>query len=369
MTARRVVITGSDGFVGRNLTLRLHEAGHETIGLTRSSVDADWHDAAARADCVVHLAAANRPEDPQDFTRVNVGTTQTLVDALERASSKAPIIYTSSVRAEGDDDYGRSKRAAEDELFEYGQRSGAAIHVFRLPNVFGKWARPNYNSAVATFCHNIARELPISVHDPVAPLRLVYIDDVIDAFIDVIEGRAQAGFLDVAPIYETTVGETADTIRGFRADRSDNLIDEVGTGLVRALYATYVAALPPTEFSYPIVSHRDPRGAFSEILKTRTSGQFSYFTARPGVTRGGHYHHTKTEKFLIVHGEARFGFRHMLTGETYEIFTSGTEPTVVETVPGWTHDVTNIGKTEMISLLWANEIFDRDHPDTIAEKV
>jgi UDP-2-acetamido-2,6-beta-L-arabino-hexul-4-ose reductase len=175
--------------------------------------------------------------------------------------------------------------------------------------------------------------------------------------------------LHVTPIYETTVGNVADTISGFRADRADSLIDEVGTGLTRALYATYVAALPPTEFSYSIVSHRDPRGAFSEMLKTRTSGQFSYFTALPGVTRGGHYHHTKTEKFLIVHGKARFGFRHMVTGETYEILTNGEEPTVVETVPGWTHDVTNIGETVMVSLLWANEIFDRDRPDTIAEKV
>lgn len=369
MTALRVAITGSDGFVGRNLTLRLHEAGHETIGLTRTSEDAAWYEAAKQADCFVHLAAANRPEDPKDFNRVNVGTTKSLIAALEHASSKVPVIYTSSVRAEGNDDYGQSKRAAEKELFDYGKQSGADIHVFRLPNVFGKWARPNYNSAVATFCHNVARGLPIAVHDPAAPLRLVYIDDVVNAFIEVIEGRGPTGYLDVAPVYETTVGETADTIRGFRSDRAENFIDEVGNGLVRALYATYVAALPPIEFSYPLVSHRDPRGAFSEMLKTRTSGQFSYFTALPGVTRGGHYHHTKTEKFLIVHGDARFGFRHMLSGETYEIFTSGEEPTVVETVPGWTHDVTNIGETVMISLLWANEIFDRERPDTIAAKV
>lgn len=369
MTASRIIITGSDGFVGRNLTLRLREQGFEIIGLTRASSEEAWLEAAANGDAAVHLAGANRPEDPEEFDRINAGTATLLVDALASADRAIPIIYASSIRAEGQDKYGRSKRAAEVTLKDYAERSGAAVYIFRLPNVFGKWARPNYNSAVATFCHNIARDLPVTVHDPAAPLRLVYIDDVIDAFVDVLEGRQQPGFLQVDTVYETTVGEVANTIRSFRSDRIDNCIGEVGVGLTRALYATYVAALPPEEFSYPITSHRDPRGTFSEMLKTRASGQFSYFTALPGVTRGGHYHHTKTEKFLVVQGQARFGFRHMLTGETHEIVTSGDEPTIVETVPGWTHDITNIGDGVLVSLLWANEIFDRDRPDTIAERV
>lgn len=369
MTSRRIAITGADGFVGRNLALRLHELGYETIGLTRQSTDDDWTQAAREADAVFHLAGANRPADPADFDRVNAGTATQLVKALDGAARAVPIVYASSTRAAGDDVYGRSKRAGEDALIAYGERSGAAVHVFRLPNVFGKWARPNYNSAVATFCHNVARDLPITVHDPAAPLTLVYIDDVVAAFVGVLENETPGGFASVDPVYSTTVGDVADTIRGFRNDRADNLIDTVGTGLTRALYATYVAALPPEKFGYPIASHRDPRGAFSEMLKTRTSGQFSYFSALPGVTRGGHYHHTKTEKFLIVHGQARFRFRHVLTNEQHEILTSGDEPVVVETVPGWAHDVTNVGDDVLVSLLWANEIFDRDRPDTIAAKV
>lgn len=369
MSVRRVAITGADGFVGRNLALRLRELGHETIALTRQSTREEWFRAVAEADAVFHLAGANRPADPADFDRVNAGTATLLVEALDNAVRAIPVIYSSSTRAAGNDVYGLSKRAGEDALIAWGERTGAPVHIFRLPNVFGKWARPNYNSAVATFCHNVARDLPITVHDPSSPLTLVYIDDVVAAFVAVLEDQASGGPSSVEPVYTTTVGAVANTIRGFRNDRDGNLIDAVGIGLTRALYATYVAALPPEEFGYPITSHRDPRGAFSEMLKTRTSGQFSYFTALPGVTRGGHYHHTKTEKFLIVHGCARFRFRHVLTDERHEIFTSGDEPVVVETVPGWAHDVTNVGDDVMVSLLWANEIFDRERPDTIAEKV
>ena len=369
MTDRRIAITGADGFVGRNFALRLAELGDTTLPLTRASTPEDWFKAIASADAVVHLAGANRPADPADFDTINAGTAALLVEALDEARRSVPVIYASSIRAREEDVYGRSKRAGEDALRDYASRTGNAVHIFRLPNVFGKWARPNYNSAVATFCHNIARDLPITVSDPLAPLTLVYIDDVVAAFIDVLDGKVEPGFAEVEPVYVTTVGEVANTIRGFRSDRAENLIDAVGTGLTRALYATYVAALPPSEFSYQIVSHRDPRGAFSEMLKTRSAGQFSYFNALPGVTRGGHYHHTKTEKFLIVHGKARFRFRHMLTGDTHEIFTNGDVPTIVETVPGWSHDVTNIGDDVMVSLLWANEIFDRERPDTIAAKV
>lgn len=369
MTGRRIAVTGADGFVGRNLALRLAELGDETLPLTRTSTREDWFAAIATADAVVHLAGANRPADPVEFKTVNAGTAALLAEALEAAGRSIPVIYASSTRACGDDVYGRSKRAGEDALRDHAERSGNPVYIFRLPNIFGKWARPNYNSAVATFCHNVARDLPITVNDPAAPLTLVYIDDVITTFLDVLDGKMAPGFVEVAPFYGTTVGAVADTIRGFRSDRADNLIDAVGTGLTRALYATYVAALPPAEFSYPIASHRDPRGAFSEMLKTRSAGQFSYFNALPGVTRGGHYHHTKTEKFLIVHGKARFGFRHVLTGETHEIFTDGETPTIVETVPGWAHDVTNIGDDVMVSLLWANEIFDRARPDTITAKV
>jgi len=369
MSGRRIAVTGADGFVGRNLAVRLGELGDMVLPLTRVSTPDDWHRVVADADAVIHLAGANRPADPAEFMGVNAGTAELLAEAVVATGRAVPVIYASSAKATDDTDYGRSKRAGEDRLLALDRETGSPVYVFRLVNVFGKWARPNYNSAVATFCHNIPRGLPIAIHDPASPLSLVYVDDVVQAFLDVLDGKAAPGFVEAGPVYRTTVGKVADAIRGFRDDRDDNLIASVGTGLARALYATYVSALPPSEFAYPIASHRDPRGSFSEMLKTRTSGQFSFFTAHPGVTRGGHYHHTKTEKFLIVHGEALFRFRHVVTGETHEIRTSGAEPVIVETVPGWAHDVTNVGDGEMISLLWANEVFDRDRPDTIAAKV
>lgn len=369
MTVRRIAITGADGFIGRNLSVRLVELGDEVLPLTRASTRDDWHLAISSADAVVHLAGVNRPADPAEFMAVNAGSADLLTAAVKARNCPVRVIFSSSAKADENSDYGRSKLAGEGQLLRMSKETRSPLHIFRLPNVFGKWARPNYNSAVATFCHNISRGLPIRLDDPAAPLTLVYVDDLVDAFIDVLDGKVEPGFVDVPTIYHTRVGLVADMIHGFRADRENNLIDQVGTGLTRALYATYVAALAPADFAYPISSHCDPRGTFSEMLKTRTSGQFSYFTAHPGVTRGGHYHHTKTEKFLVVHGEALFRFRHIVSEETHEIRTSGATPVIVETVPGWSHDITNIGHDVMISLLWANEIFDRARPDTIVAPV
>lgn len=369
MTQRRIAITGADGFVGKNLAVRLNELGMHILPLVRGSDQQAWFDAIAQADAVVHLAGANRPADPAEFMSVNYGTADLLAQAVAATRRSVPIAYASSSRALEPTEYGRSKLAGEARLNELAAATGGELYTLRLPNVFGKWARPHYNSAVATFCYNIARDLPIQVNDPSAPLSLVYIDDVVATIVSIIEGNHAEGMVSIEPVYHSTVGEVAETISGFRRDRTDNLIDQVGTGLKRALYSTYVAALPIAEFSYPIAAHDDPRGSFSEMLKTRTSGQFSFFTAHPGVTRGGHYHHSKTEKFLIVHGSARFRFRHILSGEEHVIDVSGDHPEIVETVPGWAHDVTNIGETMLISMLWANEIFDRDRPDTIAAKV
>jgi UDP-2-acetamido-2,6-beta-L-arabino-hexul-4-ose reductase len=372
MTAElRIAVTGADGFVGKNLVVRLRELGGAPIeAITRHTGDAALEDAIARADVVFHLAGSNRPERIEEFSEVNHDFTARIADMVARAGTSPLIIYTSSSKAADASPYGDSKRAAEDVLSALGERSAATVILQRLPNLFGKWARPNYNSAVATFCHNAANGLPLSIDDPAAPLQLLYIDDLIDQWIALIAARPTAsGFVAPMSVHDTTVGAVADAIRGFAADRSAAMIDSVGAGLIRALYATYVSALPEGDFAYPLVAHTDPRGSFSEMLKTRTSGQFSYFTAHPGVTRGGHYHHTKTEKFLIVHGEALFRFRHILTDRTHEVRTSADTPTVVETIPGWAHDVTNVGDGIMVSLLWANEIFDRERPDTIAARV
>jgi len=371
MTLMRIVVTGAGGFIGKNLMVRLAELdGFEAIPIEVDTPEATLAEALRDAAAVVHLAGVNRPQDPAEFMTGNRDSIVQVTETLAQAGRAVPIILTSSIRADDDNPYGHSKRAAEEELLAFGERTGNPVHVFRLPNVFGKWCRPNYNSAVATFCHNIARGLPITVNDPGAALSLVYVDDVVAAIVALLSSPPPgSGYREVAPVYETTVGEVAELLHRFRDDRESGLIETVGVGFVRALYATFVAALPVDDFSYPLVAHTDPRGTFTEMLKTRTSGQFSYFTAHPGVTRGGHYHHTKTEKFLILAGEALFRFRHILTGETHEVRTSGAEPVVVETVPGWTHDVTNVGSDTLIAMLWANEIFDRERPDTIAMKV
>lgn len=365
----KVLVTGARGFVGQNLAVRLGELGHEVLAIGREADDAAWALAVRDAEAVIHLAGTNRPLDPTEFETGNVGLTRRLCDLLAEAGNTAPIMYASSIQAASDNPYGRSKAAAEQVLLDHAQATGARVAVFRLPNVFGKWARPDYNSAVATFCHRIARGEPIEIHDPAAPLRLVYVDDVIDAFLPLLGGAFETGHKDMAPVYETTVGEVADLIRSFPASRDTMVTPRVGTGLVRALYSTYLSYLPVDTFHYDVPIHADPRGRFVEMLKTSDSGQFSYFTAGPGITRGDHYHHSKVEKFLVISGKAHFGFRQIQTGETHEIIVDGSEGRIVETIPGWTHNITNVGNGEMVVMLWANEIFDRARPDTIAMKV
>lgn len=364
----KIVVTGADGFIARNLITRLRETGHEDIGcITRATSRADFTHLLQAADFVFHLAGVNRPQDPHEFAEGNAGLTQALCEALrERAT---PVAFASSTQAELGNPYGLSKRQAEDALLEHAQRSRARVYLFRLTNVFGKWARPNYNSAVATFCHNVARGQPITINDPGSALKLLYVDDVSEAFLSLLDGSTPGGFVPAGPVYATTVGEVADTIRGFSASRASLVTDRVGTGLVRALYSTYISYLPPEAFAYQVPRHGDPRGVFVEMLKTPDCGQFSYFTAHPGVTRGEHYHHSKTEKFLVIRGTAEFGFRHIVTGEVHQLVTRGGEGTIVETIPGWTHNITNVGDDELIVMLWANEIFDRARPDTIGMKV
>lgn len=365
----RVMVTGARGFVGSNLAVRFGEQGHEVLAIGREDDDAAWLAAARAAEAVVHLAGENRPADPIAFETGNPGLTRKLVAILQQAGGTAPILYASSTQAAADNPYGRSKAEAEQVLLDYAAVTGAPVAIFRLPNVFGKWARPDYNSAVATFCHRIARGRAIEVHDPAAPLRLAYVDDVIDIFLALLAGTITTGRYEVAPIHESTVGEVADIIRGFPQSRTTLITPRVGGGLVRALYSTYLTYLPIEAFHYDVPIHADPRGRFVEMLKTLDSGQFSYFTAGPGITRGNHYHHSKVEKFLVIAGRAHFGFRHIQTGERHDIVVEAHEARIVETIPGWTHNVTNIGDDAMVVMLWANEIFDRDRPDTVAMEV
>ena len=371
----KVLITGANGFVGKNLQLHLIERKDvEFVCFTRANNLSELPALLQQVDFVFHLAGVNRTLDPSDFATGNANLTQALCQAVltiaETTGKKVPVVYTSSTQASRDNAYGQSKYQAEQALRAIAVSHQVPVHIFRLPNVFGKWSKPNYNSAVATFCHNIARGLPIQVNDPDATLTLVYVDDVIERFIQLMDGAEGAfdaeGFAIVAPQYTTTVGALSRQIHTFRDSRDTLVTERVGTGLVRALYATYVSYLPKESFAYTVAQHVDPRGVFVEMLKTPDCGQFSFFTAHPGVTRGGHYHHTKTEKFLVIKGQALFKFRHMQTGESHQLRASGENAEVVETVPGWTHDITNIGSDELIVMLWANEIFDRQQPDTYA---
>ncbi|MGB7409585.1 MAG: NAD-dependent epimerase/dehydratase family protein [Sphingopyxis granuli] len=367
----RILVTGANGFIGKTLLVRLAEEGDFAVdSFTRADDAATLPAKVAAADAIVHLAGENRPADPAAFMDVNGGLTAALCGAVRAAGRPIPLIFASSIQAERDNPYGESKRAGEEVVARLAESPGQSCIIFRLPNVFGKWCRPNYNSAVATFCHNIARALPIRVDDPAASLTLVYVDDVANSLIAAL--RAPRPGLHrgaVEPVYDTTVGEVADLLHAFRDSRETLATERVGTGLIRALYSTYVSYLPTEDFSYAVPVHGDARGVFVEMLKTPDSGQFSFFTAHPGITRGGHYHHSKTEKFLVIKGRARFGFRHILTDEYHSLETSGEEPRIVETVPGWSHDITNIGEEEMIVMLWANEIFDRARPDTVARSV
>ena len=369
--AVRILITGAHGFIGKNLRIRLRELGHtDVVDIVTTTSSAALTAAVADADFVFHLAGVNRPKDPAEFAAGNTGFTQTLCEALVASGRQVPVAYASSTQAAHGNPYGRSKKDAEDALLECARKTGAPVHLFRLPNVFGKWCRPHYNSGVATFCHNITRGLAVTVNDPNAALQLVYIDDVVAAFIGLLATlAAEGGLKEVAPVFSTTVGEVVQILQGFAASRQSLLTARVGTGLLRALYSTYVSHLPPESFDYGVPRHVDPRGEFVEMLKTPDCGQFSYFTAHPGITRGEHYHHSKTEKFLVIRGTAHFGFRHIDSGALHEVVTRGGEARIVETVPGWTHNITNIGDDEMIVMLWANEVFDRAHPDTIALKV
>ena len=367
----RVLVTGARGFIGKNLIVHLEEDDQfSVLSYSRENSLDGLVGLVDQADAIIHLAGENRPEDVSAFEKVNAGLTQSLCDAVRTTGRQIPMVLASSTQARLDNPYGQSKRSAEEIVESLANETGNPAYIYRLPGVFGKWCKPNYNSVVATFCHNIAQNLPIQINDPAVSIRLVYVDDVVEAFVRAIQQSGKGvSNPSITPEYSITLGELADQIKAFKNCRDSLISEQVGNGLVRALYSTYVSYLKPDQFSYSLPKYGDERGVFVEMLKTKESGQFSFFTAHPGVTRGGHYHHTKTEKFLVIKGNARFGFRHIISGETYELLTSGDEPKVVDTVPGWTHDITNVGEEEMVVMLWANEIFDRDKPDTIAAKV
>lgn len=367
----KILVTGPNGFIAKNLIAHLKEREDvEVLTFSRHDDESILKIGLAEADFIFHLAGVNRPSEVGEFKTGNVDLTKLLCEFIVQNNKSVSVIFASSIQASMDNVYGESKLAAENLLLDLSLNSKVDVHIFRLPNVFGKWSRPNYNSAVATFCHNVASNLPISINVESSIISLVYIDDVIRHFISIIDGEFKNEVpTAISPEYSITVGALAKKIISFRDSRTTLITDAVGDGLTRALYSTYLSFLPPDEFIYNVPQYEDSRGVFVEMLKTVNCGQFSYFTARPGVTRGGHYHHTKTEKFLVIKGTAIFRFRNIDTNDYYELHTTGATPQIVETVPGWTHDITNLGDEDLIVMLWANEIFDREKPDTYSSPI
>ncbi|MEZ9349953.1 NAD-dependent epimerase/dehydratase family protein [Vibrio splendidus] len=371
----KVLVTGASGFIGKNLIIRLIEEGIEYETFVRNDSIDDLSKRIIECDFIVHLAGINRPKNEIEFLNGNTDLSRTLSSLIQDLGLKIPIIYASSIQASLNNSYGVSKKVSEDLFVSLSKNNGNPVFNYRLANIFGKWCKPNYNSAVATFCFNIINDKPVQVNDPNAIINLTYIDDVVNEFISIIKNRETGRNtinlepLHIAKVHQITVGNLVAQLLKFKYSKQTGIVERVGSDLTRALYSTYLSYLPPSQFSYDLVKHEDPRGVFVEMLKTKDSGQFSYFSAHPGVTRGGHYHHTKNEKFLVIKGQARFCFRHVVTEEYYELFTSGDTPQVVVTAPGWSHDITNVGNDELFVMLWANEIFDPESPDTINYKV
>jgi UDP-2-acetamido-2,6-beta-L-arabino-hexul-4-ose reductase len=368
---RTILVTGASGFIGKNLLVRLGEQSDtEVLSFIRGDSDEMLTEMVAKADAIVHLAGENRPEDVAYFALVNTELTRTLCKAIRATGRNITLILASSTQAERDNPYGKSKLAAEQLIEAFVAETANSAIIYRFPGVFGKWCKPNYNSVVATFCHNIARGLPIHINDANVVLQLVYIDDVVDELLSALY-TAKSGLLrsEVSQTYSITLGQLSEQIHAFQNCRTNLISERVGTGLIRALYSTYISYLSPEQFAYDLPQYGDNRGIFVEMIKTPDCGQFSFFTVHPGITRGSHYHNTKTEKFLVVRGLAKMRFRHMITGEITDITVSSEKPQVVDSIPGWVHDITNIGDTEAIIMLWANEIFDRQRPDCISCEV
>lgn len=367
----KTVVTGARGFLGRNLVVALRRARVDVAPIDVDSPPDAWLEAVSGAEVVFHLAGINRPEHEADFLAGNVGSLAALFAALDACAASVPaaprplIVLSSSTQAEHDNPYGRSKLSAERALEEYAARTGTPAVIYRLPGVFGKWCRPNYNSVVATFCHNVARDLPITISDPARVVDLVHSDDVVAQFMTDLEDMP-AGLTrgEVVPVFTTTLGELADRIRGFRAVRSTLLVPDVGDPFTRRLLGTYGSYVPPGDLAYPLERRTDPRGTLAELLRSAHFGQMFVSRTHPGVTRGNHYHDLKVEKFCVLEGDAVIRFRPVEGDQVTEHRVSGTDFKVVDIPPGMTHSIENVGKTEMIVLFWASEIFDPQRPDT-----
>lgn len=391
----KILITGAKGFVGRNLCAALNEIrlGHdqrpdhavcvhpEMLEICEYDMENSAEELnawCAECDFVFNLAGVNRPKDNSEFMEGNFGFASDLLEMLKKHGNTCPVMLSSSIQAslEGryaGSEYGKSKKAGEDLFFDYGRQTGAEVLVYRFPNVFGKWCRPNYNSAIATFCHNTANGLPIQVNDPAVEMDVVYIDDVVEEMIRALRGNAnkqENGYCAVPVHHETTLGRIAETILAFPKIRKELGVPELDDSLTRKLYSTYLSYLPAEHFIYDLKMNQDVRGSFTEIIRTTDRGQFSVNISKPGITKGNHWHHSKNEKFVVVHGRGLIQLRKIGNEDVVEFEVSGERIQVVEMIPGYAHNIINLSDTEdLVTFMWANEPFDPAKPDTFYQKV
>ncbi len=381
----KILVTGAKGFVGKNLCAELgniREGKDRSFGdlkideIFEFDVDSDpglLDDYCQRADFVFNLAGVNRPKEQSEFMEGNLGFAEVLLDTLKKYKNSSPVMISSSTQAELDNPYGQSKRAGEELMFRYSQESGAKVLVYRFPNLFGKWCRANYNSAVATFCHNIANDLPVTISNRDNRLSLVYIDDLINEMVAALKGQEhrEGDYCYVPEVYSVTLGEIVDLLQLFKEGRKTLEVPDMGNLFTKKLYATYLSYLPEDQFSYPLKMNVDERGSFTEIIRTPERGQFSVNISKPHITKGNHWHHTKCEKFIVVSGKGAIRFRKIgePEAEVIEYIVSGEKIEVVDIPAGYTHNIENLGDTDMVTLMWANERFDPERPDTFFESV
>jgi UDP-2-acetamido-2,6-beta-L-arabino-hexul-4-ose reductase len=375
-----VLITGSGGFIGKNLCSHLKQKQNiNLITFVRKDSHDSLRDKVMNSDIIIHLAGENRPKDQSQFKKVNVQLTRDICEAIKRTNKKIPIFFSSSIHAESyssypknsnNYNYGKSKRDAEIILEEFSENYDNTAIIYRAPGIFGKWSQPNYNSVVSTLCHNIANDQPVFIENPETELSLVHIDDFVNQILNDFKNiKKGCSYQTITNVYSITLGRLYKVLTEFKESRSSLLLNDIGTGIDRLLYTTYIIYLKPANFIYKVPKYEDDRGVFVEMIKTKNSGQFSYFTSKPGITRGEHFHHIKSEKFMILSGVAKFSFRNTVTNEKYDITLEGNDSQIIETAPGWTHKITNIGKEELIAIVWANENFNKEKPDTILQKV
>lgn len=381
----KILVTGAKGFIGKNLIATLNNirtGKDKSFGLTEDltiyEYDVDSNETLLEAYCsdcdfVFNLAGVNRPKEQSEFMEGNFGFASTLLDTLKKHKNNCPIMISSSTQAALDNPYGQSKKAGEDLIFAYGKETGAEVYVYRFPNVFGKWCRPNYNSAVATFCNNIANDLPIQVNDPSVTMNLVYVDDVVTELIGALKKEAhinEQGYAYIPVVHTITLGEIVDLIYSFKQSREDRSVpDMTENSFSKKLYATYLSYLPTDKFSYPLKMNVDERGSFTEILRTADRGQFSVNISKPGITKGEHWHHTKNEKFVVVSGKGLIQFRKIDGDEVIDYHVSGDKIEVVDIPTGYTHNIINEGDTDLVTFMWCNECFRPEKPDTYFLKV